>query len=497
MSNDKWWFACVLLVTALVSFGAAFEPVIAIVLIVLVVAAAFVKLARARVAKRLVMEMEKPRLILELALFPLLVSVRQSPWITLALIGALLLLAICRMKDPGHERINPLPFAFLAISAVIVFRGDRGATAILVVLVILLLAAAASKVRRLDALHSLGIGLALYLIGNVLGHFAHIKSPLEASRLGGYQTSAGLFAERLVFPFARSINEPAVLAAAYIGLIAATWMIGRKVGKFHIAGVLAGAFIMAGSNSRLPLVVAVLLALATLMSPMLAVKASVPMVIAAGALPFYLTLAEPAIRFGAGVVSGSQLLARGQSIDDIVGLGTRGRIWTGSVRFWGAFPDQAEQLFGYGPNGHATSGANSTYLHGLGGFLANKDNLTMHNSFLQMLFDGGLVGLSLLAVAIIVTLRRFAADVSMLPQLMLLTVVSVGAASEIILAPGFTQTPFFVVLAVAAFSTARRCASADPSLTAAPFQSLNQPRRRMSPTPLLGARAQTQFGSGS
>lgn len=451
---EKFLVGSVFAAALLASVVAVFEPAAVAVALVLAVGAAFVAMAKKRIGRRVTAETVKPRLITELALFPLVVSVRQSPTVTVVLLGALLLVALCRKVDPERGRLYLLPFTLLALSALVVFRSDLGINAVIVGLAAAVVLVLATKVPRAAALYSLGLGLVVYLIGNVAGQLAHIPSPLDASRLGGYETSAGFFATRLVFPFARSINEPAVIAAAYFGLVAAIWVTGRRVGWFHVLGLAAAAYILVGSNSRLPLVIAVLLSLAALLSPLFAMRVSRPMVFVAGALPFYLPLAEPVIRAVAGAVAGNALLSRGQSVEDIVGLGTRGTIWSGSVDFWNSamVMDLGRRLFGFGLNGHAVSGANTTYLHGLGGFLANKDNLTMHNSFLQMLFDGGLVGLALLAVGLLMVLRRFSKDASLLPQLVFATVLGVGAASEIILAPGFTQTPFFLLLAFAAFS---------------------------------------------
>ncbi|MBT2248094.1 hypothetical protein JHV56_05185 [Arthrobacter sp. BHU FT2] len=444
----------VALLALLLGFVAALYPAAVVGLLALVVAAFAVALARRRVRRRIVEYTADPRLSLELMLFPLAVSVRQSAVVTVGLVGLLTLAMLCRRRDPESGRANLLPFGMLAAAAVMVFRVDIGMPVVVAALAVLFLWAAAVKVPRPVALPSLATGVGVYLIANVLGHFARVPSPLDASRLGGYETSSGFFGQRLVFPFARSINEPAVMAAAYLAIVAAMWIIGRKVGPLRWLGVAAAGYVMFGSNSRLPFIVAALLIAATLLTPLLTRRLATPVVAVSGALPFYLPVALPIIAAVAESIANIDYLSRGQSVQDIIGLGTRGTIWEGSTQFWLNRVDVLHQLLGYGPNGHAASGANRTYLSGLGGFLADKTNLTMHNSFLQQLFDGGLVGLGLLAAALLIVLRRYAKDVSLLPQLLFVAVLGVGAASEIILAPGFTQTPFFLLLAFAAFAPA-------------------------------------------
>lgn len=473
---EKLFTGGILAAALLLSAVATLFPTAGTVCLVLVVLGGLVGLARRRVQERVTERIADPKLAIELVLFPLFVSIRQSQTLTIALLAALVLYAACKKsRHIEGERANLLPFVLLALSAVMVFRSSFEAPTIIAMLAVLFVWTIAPKIPRAVALPSMATGIAVYLLANVVGQLAHLPSPLDASRLGGYESSAGVFGARLAFPFARSINEPAVITAAYLALVVGMWMIGRKVGFIRWAAVLAGGYIMVGSNSRLPLVIAILLILATLVSPILTRRLTRPIVAVSGALPFYLPLALPVIAAVAASIANVRYLARGQSIEDIIGLGTRGAIWNGSTHWWLSRITLESQLFGFGPNGHAVSGANSTYLHGLGGFLADKTNLTMHNSFLQQLFDGGLVGMGMLAVGLLITMRRYSKDVSLLPQLVFVTVLGVGAASEIILAPGFTQTPFFLLLAFAAFSP--RVTPAAPRRSE-PSKHLTPPERR-------------------
>jgi hypothetical protein len=472
------FYAGALLAALVAAVVAALNQEAVVVVLGSMVVVALMLAARRRVRRRITEVTVDPRLAPELVLFPLVVSVRQSQTVTVALLAGLVFLAICRKRnDDASASARFLPFALLALSAVVVFRTELAMPAAIAGLAVFFLWQAAVKFPREVALPSLATGVAVYLVANVLGQLAHIPSPLDASRLGGYDTSAGFFGARLAFPFARSINEPAVITAAYIALVAAMWMLGRRVGFFRWAGVLAGAYIMLGSNSRLPLIIAILLIAATLVGPGMTRRLTRPIVVAAGALPFYLPVALPVIGAVAASVANVSYLARGQSVEEIIGLGTRGAIWNGSTHWWLSRISLESQLFGFGPNGHAVSGANSTYLSGLGGFLADRTHLTMHNSFLQQLFDGGLLGLGLLAVGLLIAMRRYSKDVSLLPQLVFVTVLGVGAASEIILAPGFTQTPFFLLLALAAFSPA--VATAEAPRRNEPLKRLTLPERRL------------------
>ena len=127
----------------------------------------------------------------------------------------------------------------------------------------------------------------------------------------------------------------------------------------------------------------------------------------------------------------------------------------------------------FGPSGNATSVANEYHLSGQDVFLANPETLTTHNSLLQQPFDGGLIGTAFLLAALVVTVLRFSREPGRLPELILILILILllllililililiaalcfDGTTEIVLAPGATQAPFFVLLAFAAFATTR------------------------------------------
>jgi hypothetical protein len=385
-----------------------------------------------------------------LAAFPLVVSVRQSSIVTIGLLVALCLVLL--LTRGVAQQANRLPLYLLAGSGALVLGVNLNPTLVVFSLAAAFLWLAARRYKVGTAFASLRAGLVIYLVANILGHYAGLPSPLDSSRLGGYETSSALFAERVAFPFARSINEPSTVAAVFLGLVVAGFMLSRRTSLLDWVGLAAGAYVVLASNSRTPLIVAAVIGFITLMAPLIMRRFGPAFSFALAFTPFLLSIYMPLINWAAEIATNITYLARGQSAEQIAGLGTRAQIWEGLLGFWADHPDGRHAWIGYGQNGHATSGANATYLDTLGGFLADKTGLSSHNSFLQQLFDGGYIGVALLLAGVVIIAYRLSRTYLLLPQLVAVCTLIVASAGESFLAPGLTTTPFFLLLYIAAFA---------------------------------------------
>jgi len=471
------WLTLAAVATAVFAFATLAAPAILGPIVLLVALVAAIILARKRLGVRnLAAVPDPPGYAWELVLLPLAVSVRQHIIITLGLIAICFLIAVVR-RGGENSRAAILPVALLALAAAVSVRTSVGLLALLVaVLAVIFVSRTKTSVQL--AVKSLTAGLAVYLIANTVGQIAGIASPASAVRIGGF-ASSGVFGERFLFPFARSINEPTIVFAAFIVMVAARWMLKNRPTALHVFGVVAGIYIVLGSNSRVPAVLAVILTLAVLAVPATSSKVLPVAVPVAMAAPFFLAALQPALMWVAGLVVNIPYLARGQNVIQIVELGTRGPIWQGALTFWWTEAGTTGKLLGYGPNGHATSGANLYYLAGQDKFLNDSTALTTHNSFLQTLLDGGLLSLGLLAVALTVTLFRFARTSETLPQLLAVSAIGLCGVMEVVVAPAATTTPSYLLLILAAFvPTAKRAERQPQTADSSAEYSLQSPTAR-------------------
>lgn len=404
----------------------------------------------------------RPMLAIELVALPLVMSMRQKLSVTLVLILLLLLVSVLRRRQFA-ERLNLVPtFLLLTCVALVCWRavlsdGEQSwrllSIAALYALAATILILTAMAVSRATAYASLLAGLSLYLVANVVGWLAGVKSTSSSVRIGGYESSGAMFGgSRVFFPFARAINEPSFVAVALIVAVAAMFSMRELPRWYHWAGIIAGLLIILASNSRMPVILAVPTIFFVLVAPRVT-RAVAPYVVGvAMVLPFLLTQVAPVVTWVARFIASNSYLARGQNVDQIVGLGTREIIWTRSVDFWTAdVTDTADQLIGFGYNGHASSGALSTYSSGIGDFLSDRAALTTHNSVLQTLYDAGLLGAVILLGVTVFTVYRYGRDASLLPMFSVAVMLGLGAITEIGLAPGLSQTPIFLLLYLVVF----------------------------------------------
>lgn len=387
----------------------------------------------------------------ELVLLPLAVSVRQELVVTVALLVGTLAVVIVRPSRKRHLRLGSLiPLGLLALASLVT---DRFAESLIAItgLTVAVVVVSAFKTPLRQAMTALGAGLSVYLIANVIGHFLGIASPVAEVRIGGFETSTIGFDERILFPFVRSINSATIVFMVLLGILAGNWMLRIRVDIVAALGLIAGVYVAWGSNSRAAIVIGVGLVLVVMLASGLARRVlpwAVPITMA---LPFYLPLAMPLIRFASDGLALVGPLSRGQTADQIAELGTRGPIWLGTLRFWQEQADVSGRLVGWGPDGHAASGANAYYLQGQDGFLSKPEALTTHNSLLQTLMDGGLIALALYVVGLVWLLVVCARSVEGLPSLLAVSAIGLTGLLEVTASPAPTMTPFLLLLALAAY----------------------------------------------
>jgi len=381
----------------------------------------------------------------ELVLLPLAVSIRQSTAVTVAALAVCLAIAIIRRAE--RQRHALVPWLLLLAAAALSVRTSRELL-LIVALAFATVAFSRRKTTAQQAAASVTIGLAVYMIVNVAAHLVGLTSPGDAVRIGG-------LGDRILFPFARSINEPSAVFAIFIVLVAAQWMIGMRPTWIHLLGAVAGIYVVVESGSRAPAILAAVLVLAVLVAPRGASRALPIIVPVAVSVPFYLFAVKPALALAGDILASSTLLSRGQTGQQLADLSSRVPIWEGTTSCWTQAAGNLGRLVGWGLNGHATSGANRFYLMGQDAFLSNPVALTTHNTFLQTLLDSGIVGLIAFATALVLTLWGYSKQVATIPHLLAVSALALSGTIEVIAAPGPTATPFFMLVVFAAFVPTR------------------------------------------
>lgn len=411
----------------------------------------------------LLAHVQRTHLAIELVALPLVVSIRQDNKYTIILLLGVLGIGVMRTvgRDASQPRcidnINLTPTVLLMGCVFIVFWRGNFIVAAIYVLAFLILVNAARVVSRPTAYASLLAGLSLYIVSNTVGWLIGLQSASSAVRLGGYETSGGFFNTRVFFPFTISINEPAFISAALIAAVAAMISLRQRPPWYLWVGALAGVFVIIASNSRVPLIIAAPVIALLLFAPRVT-RAVAPYVVGASMLlPVLMAQLQPILSWIAELVASNRYLARTQDFKQILGLSSRGDIWSRSLDYWSVHvTDSVHQVIGYGYFGHASSGALASYDSGISGYFTERAALSMHNSMLQTLFDGGLLGASILFGVTIYTIYRYGRHTSLLPMLAVAIVLGLSATTEAILAPGFGNTPTFLLLYLVVFIPAGR-----------------------------------------
>jgi hypothetical protein len=211
---------------------------------------------------------------------------------------------------------------------------------------------------------------------------------------------------------------------------------------------IAAITVLAGSGSRGAVASAVALSVLVLCLPVVSRWLVQAVTLLAAISPLVLSSVIAAIQF---IVNPLMSLAPGRKSDakSIATLENRDYIWDHAIRYWIDWVnDLPHLLFGYGATGQYRSGASLSYSDVLSGIIRHPELAYVHNSFLQQLFDGGLVGWLLLTLAAYWAGTRFSRhrhDWGVTP-IVVLAVLLLGAMTEASMAPGLAELNFWLFL---------------------------------------------------
>jgi len=383
--------------------------------------------------------------------------------------GSLVVLALLvavafvrKRRDTFAVNTGPM-LLMIAACGIILFQTDGYYLQSITILICILMLRLIRTVDARRLIASLIDGWALYIFANALGDALGLRSPKMEERVGNLIETTGFV--RTVFPLASSLNAPAIVAGAYLVAVVCLY---REIGSLRrIIWLICGAaaiIIEVKSGTRTAIVFTLILSVGAIFMPSisrwLATAATLFAAVSAFILPRLLRSAE-------FIVAPLSALSPGRAADttSVTSLQGREYIWQNAIRYWNeqinAIPDV---LLGYGEMGHYKSGASLTYTYVVRGIGGHPEYAGAHNSFLQQLFDGGVLGLALMVLATLWASIRLASrrrqwDRWAVGAIFAMTTIILGSTTEATMAPGVFQESFlalFFFIAVACQAASRK-----------------------------------------
>lgn len=318
---------------------------------------------------------------------------------------------------------------------------------LLTVLVLRLVASVDAKVIIASIIDGAGIYLAI----NVAGYMVGFRSIGAADRIGGFIETSGFV--RAIFPLSRSLDIAPSIASLYIA--AAAFLIferGWIRRSFRLTCFVAAFIVVSEAGARTALVTSVALPLAVLCIPLITRWLVQVLAIFASVSALYLATVLSSVQSVAVPILTAIAPDRDTRLGDITSLNNRDIIWTRSMNYWSNSIDGTfDHLIGFGQNGQYTSGVSMTYAESLSGTVRNSQYASLHNSFLQQLFDGGILGWALLTLAIVwggvrFSRRRQSWGTQGVAAILALSALLVNGMTQVTIAPGFAQETFWILV---------------------------------------------------
>lgn len=371
---------------------------------------------------------------------------------TVLIVAGLVVAAFMR-KSPNRFELRPAPLALIFVSSLIVLsRPANVAQSVILLLVGLLVVRLVMTVDARTIFTSMVDSCGLYLIANVACNAAGLQSPVGNDRIGGIVESSGFV--RTIYPLTSSTNIAPIIAAVYVATFIFVFRDTGFVRRLlRIACLAAAVVILVGAGTRTPMGIAVALSICVICFPHATRWLGQASVALAAVSAFVLPQLIESIKF---LIAPLLLLSpgRGAQSESLGSLNGRDTIWAHSIKYWSdSVNDFLPMIFGYGVNGQASSGASLEYSRQFEGILRYPELASVHNSFLQQLFDGGIVGWSLLIAAVYwsavrISRRRTEPGHWSDGAIVALAVLMLGGMTEVSAVPGPGQEGFLLLLFV-------------------------------------------------
>jgi hypothetical protein len=404
------------------------------------------------------------RVDLIVLLIPTVIGMRGlNAQVSLLLTVLLTIAAFVRTTDSRY-RVSFGPLAVLvSASAVVISRPPPGTPTVAAALPILTLLFVGALVARVVATVdgrriavSLANGAGLYCFASVALYTVGIRGALSSARIGGLVESSGF--ARTLYPLSTSINTAPLLAAVFITSLPFVLARGNQLrAALQLLFFASAVVVLVTTRSTLAVVATV-----SLLALVIAFPSSTRWLSQSTAL-----IAIPSVAILPAILSSTyipvglvQMLVPGRSIsaESLESIQGRARIWSGSTQYWGEWVDVPQKILGFGTGGHYRSGASFTYADLIGHLTRSSYLSTMHNSYLQQLFDGGIVGFAFLATGIVWASIRLARRPAKwgnpgVSAVLMMTVLLLGSITEVSLSPGPGNELFLFLLVLAGLAS--------------------------------------------
>ncbi len=382
---------------------------------------------------------------------PVVLAIRPfSPKASLALLAILIAAAAVR-RCPFRRSLRMGPLLALWIAAgIALVRSEPRSNLIILVLVSALTVVLVRTVDARIVIGSLIDGIGICLLLNVLSYSVGLRSPNADSRIAGYIETTGMV--RIIWPLGSSLDEVAALASIYIAaglylIVERDWP--RRL--FRSLLLCAALYILYKSGARTGIAPVILVGIVFAfpgLSGRLAQLTTICASISAIILPPVVTRLESVI------TAIFNFIAPGRTItaQQISSLNFRSTIWERSIDYWQAWVyGSSESLIGFGQGSQYLSGVSQTYASELANIVRNPEYASLHNSFLQQLFDGGLIGVLLLTLAIYWAASRLSAHAddwarNGIVALLALIALLLNGMTQVSIAPGAGQQTFWILV---------------------------------------------------
>lgn len=385
-------------------------------------------------------------------LLPTVFAIRTfSTTAALLALGLLGFAAYARKSDLTRT-IQAGPFLLLIGSTLLVLtRPEPKGDLLFFVLLVALVVRLVMTINAGAIIASLVDGAGIYLALNVISYAAGVRSPGAADRIGDIRDSGGTL--RILFPFSPSLEIAPTIASVYIG--AAAFLIfqrGWTRRSLRLVGLAAAFAVIVQGGNRTALFAAVALPIAIIFFPYIArwvgIVVTVFASISALVLPALVALVQPALLAFLSFIAPE----RTTRAADVGTLNNRSIIWRKSTEYWMNWVDgEFNWLFGFGQQGQYRSGASMSYAQALSSTVRHPELASMHNSFLQQLFDGGIVGWLLLTAAILwasIRLSRYRTrwGAAGLAAIVAMVTLLLNSMTQVTIAPGSSQDSFWLLV---------------------------------------------------
>ncbi len=334
-------------------------------------------------------------------LLPTFISLRSFSTQLSLLLLLLLTVVLFAAKPKQNYSIQPGPLMLvLAASLMVLVRPEPTINLIFFAILAVIIYRTVTSIRAKTIISSLIDGAGLYLVINVIAYAAGIRSTVGADRIVSSLEFGGF--TRIIFPLSPSLDSVPTIASAYVAAIAFLMLQSGMIRRlFRLACVAAAVIILALGAARSSILVAALLPSIALLFPAATRWLAQASTLIASVFP----LVFPAVSaIAASLIQPlvEMIPGRDNRIADTISLSSRDYIWRRALEYWQNYViDLTDQLFGFGQAGQLESGVWTVYGKALSVVVRDPQKATLHNSFLQQLFDGGLVGWLALTIGIL------------------------------------------------------------------------------------------------